>query len=201
MPRFSDPWRAILVLLALCPRAVIAQTEPGSGEQEQVGAALSLRAGLSWLSGKPLPIAALAGTVRLSTTFELGGEGVVGLRSVRLSPGDTQNQTEMETGYGGILLRWRPAGDMPGIRWTGALLLGAGAARVRSPLSNTPVITENYFLLEPRLHLGVAQNRPIRFHGDAGYRIALGADPLPGISATELRGATLSLALQYVHGP
>ena len=166
-----------------------------------MGAALAVRSGVSWLSNEPLPIAALAGTLRLSTAFEVGGEGIFGLRRVRLTPEGPANGSEIGTGYGGILLRWRPAGDAPGIRWAGGLLLGAGTARIRSPLAGTPVITENYFVLEPRIQLGVAQDRRLRFHGEAAYRIALTADPPTGIGTAELRGATLSLAVQYVHDP
>ncbi len=201
MPRSVDACGAILLVLAVFPVVSAAQSEPGLGGEERVGAALTIRAGVSWLSSEPLPVAALAGTLRLSTTFELGGEGIIGLRRVRLTPGQSPNRSEIGTGYGGILLRWRPAGDVPGIRWAGGLLLGAGAARIRSPLSGAPVITENYLLIEPRVQLGVAQDRPIRFHGEAAYRIALTADPPAGIGATELRGATLSLAVQYVRDP
>ena len=151
-----------------------------------MGAALAVRSGVSWLSNEPFPVAALAGTLRLSTTFEVGGEGIFGLRRVRLTPEGSPNRSEVGTGYGGILLMWRPAGDAPGIRWAGGLLLGAGAARIRSPLAGTPGITENYFVLEPRIQLGVAQDRRLRFHGEAAYRIALTADPPTGIGTAEL---------------
>ncbi len=201
MPRSFGSCRAVLLLLAASPVESAAQDEPALGEEERIGAALAIRAGVSWLSNEPVPMAALAGTLRLSTTFELGGEGVISLQKARLTPGESPNRSEIGTGYGGVLLRWRPAGDVPGIRWAGALLVGAGAARIRSALSGSPVITENYLLLEPRIQLGVAQDQSIRFHGEAGYRIALTADPPAGIRATELRGATVSLAVQYVRDP
>ena len=201
MPRSFGSCGAVLLVLAATPIASAGQSEPGLGEAERVGAALTIRAGGSWMSNEPLPVAALAGTLRLSPTFELGGEGVISLQTAKLTPGESPNRSEIGTGYGGVLLRWRPAGDVPGIRWAGGLLLGAGAARIRSPLSGSPVITENYFLIEPRIQLGAAQDRSIRFHGEAGYRIALTADPPAGIRATELRGATVSLAIQYVRDP
>ena len=201
MPRSISNCGTVLLALAGFPAAVTAQAEPGLGEEARVGAALAVRSGVSWLSSEPFPMAALAGTLRLSTTFEVGGEGIFGLRRVRLTPEGSPHRSEVGTGYGGVLLMWRPAGDAPGIRWAGGLLLGAGAARIRSPLAGTPGITENYFVLEPRIQLGVAQDRRLRFHGEAAYRIALTADPPTGIGTAELRGATLSLAVQYVHDP
>jgi len=178
-----------------------AQEYPSLGQDGQVGAAISLRSGVAWLSRRPLPILAVAGTLRLSKTVELGGEGVIGLGAVRLSPGDPAGRSELETSYGGALVRWRPAGDAPGLRWGWGLLLGAGSARVQSPLTEGPALSENYFLIDPRFDLLVRQDRSLRFFGEAGYRIAFGADPLPGIRIAELRGPTLSFAVQYVLDP
>ena len=201
MLRCPDPCGAVLAFLFLGPGTAAGQTQPALGQDGEVGAALSVRTGVTWLSNRPLPIVAVAGTLRLSTTFELGGEGVVGVGAVRLSPADSPDRSKMETGYGGILVRWRPAGDAPGLRWAGGLLLGAGRAQIESPLTSAPVVSENYFLIEPRFDLLLSQDRPLRVYAETGYRIALGADPLPGIRVTELRGPTLSLAAQYVLDP
>ncbi len=202
MPRAKNSSGAILVLLMLLgPGYADAQTEPALGSDSRVGAAFSARSGVTWLSGRPLPTAAIAGTLRLSSTVELGGEGVFGLGAIRLSPEVSPDRSELRTGYGGVVLRWRPAGDVPGVRWGGGLLVGAGAARIQSPLADAEIFTENYFLVEPRVGLLLRQDRSVRPHAEAAYRIVLGADPLPGIRVTELRGPSLSVGVQYVRDP
>jgi len=195
--------RHVILSLALMPFpwTAAAQVAPSLGQDRQVGAAISVRSGVAWLSRRPLPILAVSGTLRLSTTVEVGGEGVIGLGAVRLSSKDPADRSELETSYGGALVRWRPAGDALGVRWGWGLLLGAGSARIQSPLAEGPVLSENYFLIDPRFDLLVRQDRSLRFFAEAGYRIAFGADPLPGIRIAELRGPTLSLAAQYVRDP
>lgn len=171
------------------------------GSEGEVGAAVSLRAGATWLGSRLLPVAALSGTLRLSSRLEIGGEGVIGLDAIRLSPEDSPDRSELTSGYGGVLIRWRPAGDVPGVRLGGSILLGAGTARIRSPLAEATIVSENYFVLEPRVDVLVRQDRPVRFSASAGYRIATGADDLPGIRVSELRGPALSLAVQLVRDP
>ena len=201
MPRSIAPSGAVLALLIVGPAWLAGQSQPSLGEDGEVGATFSLRSGVTWVSDGALPIAAVSGTLRLSTTMELGGEAVLGLGAIRLSPKDAPDRSELDTGYGGLLVRWRPAGDLPGLRWGGGLLLGAGSARIRSPLATATIVSENYFLIEPRFNLLARQDRSIRFAAEAGYRITLGFDAQPGIRLTELRGPALSLAAQYVRDP
>ena len=201
MPRSIDLCGAVLVLLLAGPGYAAGQTQPALGEDGEVGAAISVRSGVTWLSNQPLPIAAVTGTLRFSTRLEIGGEGVIGLGAIRLSPEGSPDRSELETGYGGVLVRWRPAGDVPGLRWAGGLLIGAGSAQIQSPLADATIVSENYFLIEPRFSLLVRQDHRLRFSAEGGYRMALGVDPLPGIRVTELRGPTLSLAAQYVRDP
>ena len=133
--------RAVLVLLLAGPGYAAGQTQPALGEDGEVGAAISVRSGVTWLSNQPLPIAAVTGTLRFSTRLEIGGEGIIGLGAIRLSPEGSPDRSELETGYGGVLVRWRPAGDVPGLRWAGGLLIGAGSARIQSPLADATIVS------------------------------------------------------------
>jgi hypothetical protein len=201
MPRYLPTIAVLAVLLAAWPGTAEGQSGPGLGVDNEVGFAVSARLGVDWLGERPLPVAGLAGTLRLSRTLEVGGEGIIGLRAIRISPETAPVRSELTSGYGGILIRWRPAGDVPRVRWGGGLLLGAGTVRIRSPLTEGFIATENYLLLEPRVELLVRQDRTVRFSAAAGYRITSGGEALPGIGVTALRGFSLSAAVQLVRDP
>ena len=201
MSRLIDLRRYVLVPLLIAPTTVSGQVEPSLGDEGEVGAAVSLRAGVTWVSRRSLPIVGLGGTLRFSPSVELGGEAVLGIGAVRLPPEESPEGFEMENSYGGAILRWRPAGDMGGLRWGWGLLLGAGSARIRSRHSEGPLVSENYFLVEPRVDLLVRQDRSFRFMAEGGYRIPLDSDPLPGVQPSELRGPSFSVAVQYVRDP
>ena len=193
---------ALLSLLALLlPGAVMAQTEPGIGPDADVGAALSLRGGATWLGSHVLPVASLAGTLRLTPYLELGAEGVVTPRPATISPPGSPDRLELRIGYGGVLLRWRPAGAAPGLHWGGSVHVGAGTARIRSPLADAELASENFFFLEPGLHALARQDRALRLSLDAGYRVVAGARTLPGLARDEFRGPTLTLTVQVVRDP
>lgn len=201
MPRPVALLVTLAALLAGWPGRAEGQEGPGLGGDSEVGFAVSARLGVSWLGTRGLPIAGIAGTLRFSPTLEVGGEGVIGLAAIRISPKTAPVRSELTSGYGGILIRWRPAGDVSGARWGGSMLLGAGTARIRSPLQEGFIVTENYLLVEPRVELLARQDRTLRFSATAGYRITWGAEPLPGIGVRELRGFTLSAAIQLVRDP
>ncbi|MSR22101.1 MAG: hypothetical protein EXR92_00930, partial [Gemmatimonadetes bacterium] len=145
---------------ALLPGSALAQAGPGIGA-EAVGAALSARAGATWFGSHVLPVGSFAGTLRLSPFLELGAEGVFTLRPARISPPGSPDRTELSTGYGGLLLRWRPAGGVPGVRWGTSVQLGAGTVRIRSPLTAAELASENFYFLEPGLHLLFHQDRRV----------------------------------------
>jgi len=192
----------ILMLLALRPPGLQAQaSSPGTGNDAEVGAALSARSGVTWIGSQGVPILALAGVVRLSQHLELGGEGVLLVRSVRVSPEGSPDASELRSGYGGLILRWKPAGNLPGARWGGSLLLGSGTARVRSRLVEADLASQNFLFLEPSVHLLLRQDRTVRLSADAGYRITFGADSLPGLGPGEFRAPMLSLTVQVVRDP
>jgi len=199
MSRFSP----CLLALGLLGSAfgIAGQETPSLGSEGEVGAAASLGLAMTWLGGRPLPMYAVAGTLRLTPTVELGGEGVSGLRSVRLAGGLAGDPAELTFGYGGVLLRWRPAGDLPGVRIGGSLLAGAGTARVRSVPPGDTSASENHFVLEPRVNASIRAHDRLRVFSAAGYRIAFGAGALPGVGVSDLRGPTVILGAQLVVGP
>jgi hypothetical protein len=180
---------------------VAGQEAPSLGSEGEVGAAASLGLAMTWLGGRPLPMYAVAGTLRLTPTLELGGEGVSGLRPVRLSGGGPDDASELTFGYGGVLIRWRPAGDLPGVRVGGSLLAGAGTARVRSIPPGGTSVSENHFVLEPRVNASLRPHDRFRVFAAAGYRVTFGAGALPGVGVSDLRGPTVILGAQLVVGP
>jgi hypothetical protein len=178
-----------------------APSGPSLGSEGEVGAAASLGLWMTWLGGRPLPMYSVAGSLRLTPTVELGGEGVVGFRAVPLAGGILGEESELTFGYGGILLRWQPAGDLPGVRIGGSLLAGAGTARVRLVPAGGTEASENHFILEPRVVASIRQRDRFRVFAAAGYRIAFGAGTLPGVPLSDLRGPTLGVGGQVVVGP
>jgi hypothetical protein len=194
---------ACVLALGLLGNAVgaAAQEAPSLGSEGEVGATASLAFPMTWLGGRPLPMYALAATLRLTPTLELGGEGVSGLRSIRLAGVGPGEESELTFGYGGVLLRWRPAGELPGVRVGGSLLAGAGTARVRSVPPGGASTSENHFILEPRVHASIRPHARVRVFSAAGYRIAFGAGALPGIGASDLRGPIVSVGAQLIVGP
>jgi hypothetical protein len=191
----------LLIIVLMAPGVASGQGTPGTGSDHEVGAAVSVRAGATWIGGRSIPIAGISGTLRLSPQFELGGEGVLTLGTARVSPGDSADRSEIRMGYGGLLVRWRPAGGLPGVRWGGSFLLGSGAARIRSPLVDADIAARSYFFIEPSVHLLLLQDRIVRISLDGGYRVTFGPDALPGVSGEEFRAPVLSLGLQWIRDP
>jgi len=195
--------RTLFLLLVLTTGAgpVLGQDAPGLGPDAEVGGTLGLRTGVLRVGSGLLPVLGFGGGLRLSPQVELGAEVVFSLRAVALSSENSPGAGSLKLAHTGASLRWRPAGDAPGVRWGGSILFGAGTARVRSPLAATEIAHRNFLLLEPRVHILFRQHQRMRGSVDAGYRLSFGAGALPGILATELRGPTFSLSLQYVRRP
>jgi hypothetical protein len=192
----------LLALAGLLGTAVgvAGQEGPSLGSEGEVGAAASFGLALTWIGSRPLPMYSVAAILRLTPTIELGGEGLSGLRAVNLGVGP-DGESELTFGYGGVVLRWRPAGDLPGIRIGGSLLAGAGAARVRSVPPGGTSASENHFVLEPRVEASIRPRDRFRAFAAVGYRIAFGAEALPGVGVTDYRGPTFSMGAQLVVGP
>jgi hypothetical protein len=202
MPRSMRAPRLLSFLLIACltPAALPAQG-PGLGPASEVGWAGGVRLGALHAVDRIVPMGALSGVFRLSPRFEVGGEGVLALRSVRVSPDGSPDRSELSLGYGGLLLRYGlpPGNAARGIR--PAALIGAGRARVESPLVETDIGSENFLLIEPSVEVFLPFAPRFRPTLNAGYRMVLGADDLPGVRPAQLRGVTLSLTLNLVRDP
>lgn len=189
---------ALLVLA--CPPAA-AQVVPGVGAEGEVGFAFSLRQGLTRAVGHTLPVLGLEGVLRLSPSFEAGGEGVLGLRRLPVSSGGSAGSAFVELGYGGLRLRHHTARQRSPQGWNVALLLGAGTARVLSALAETELGTDNFIVVEPSMAHSRSVGGSFVASLSAGYRFTPGADALPGVASGALRGAVASLELRLVMDP
>jgi hypothetical protein len=195
--------RSVVLLLFIlhAPVCLGAQTLPGLGADAEVGAAIEVRAGATWVGQHTIPTLALGGLLRLSPHVEVGAEALISLRRARLHRDGSPGSEELAIGQAGAVLRWRPAGDLGGFRWAGSIALGAGNARIQSSMVNETLTSENFIVFEPRVHLLARQDSQVRLSLDGGYRMTAGAAPLPGLPATALRGPTLSATIQVVRDP
>ncbi len=201
MPR-TLPALASLLLLTLCPATIHAQG-PGLGSENRVGAAVSLRAGATWVDGGPTPIGSLSATLRLSRQFEVGGEAAMTLRPTLLDSEESSDAPELSLGYGGLLLRWtsEEGTPSPSFRWRAGLLLGAGSARLESVVLDHEVASENFLFAEPEIALLLSQDRNIRLSIEGRYRLASATARLSELGPQGVRGASLTLGVQFVHDP
>jgi len=191
----------LLLLILQAPAFVAAQALPGLGADAEVGSALEARPGVTWVGRHAIPTLALGGLLRLSHHVEVGAEALISLRPARLHRDGSPGSEELAIGQAGAVLRWRPAGDLGGIRWAGSIALGAGNARIQSSMVNETITSENFIVFEPRAHVLARQDSSVRLSLDGGYRMTVGAAPLPGLSTTALRGPSLSATVQVVRDP
>lgn len=174
---------------------------PTLGPDGTVGASLELRPAASRIADRLLPLLGVAGGVHLSPWVELAGEAVVALRRVRVSPDDSPDRSELTLGYGGVSLRYHLSPGSSASSWSGALLVGAGTARVRSTLVGQDVGTDNFFVVEPNVSYQRYFRPNVAGAVSGAYRFTPGFDPLPGLEAGSLRGFVLSLSVRFVRHP
>jgi len=191
----------LLLILLAAPACLAGQMLPGLGADAEVGAAIEARAGATRVGQHTIPTLALGGLLRLSPHVEVGAEALISLRRARLHRDGSPGSEELAIGQAGAVLRWRPAGDLGGIRWAGSIALGAGNARIQSSMVSETITSKNFIVFEPRAHLLVRQDSSVRLSLDGGYRMTVGAAPLPGLSATALRGPSISATVQVVRDP
>lgn len=190
------------VIFALVPGPGAAQAGgPGLGNEAEVGASVSIQPGVTWLGGQVVPFVAMAATLRLSRRVELGGRGVLAVRSVRGPDVEAVEPRRVTTSYGGMLLRWRPAGDVPGVRWGSSLHMGAGTARIRPFLTGAEDASENFLFLEPGVQLLIRQAHNVRFSLDGSYRVTFGDRAISNMLDGHVRGPVLAASIQFVRDP
>jgi len=183
----------IALLLPTAPAS--GQTTPSLGPDGEVGGAIWVRPALSTAVNSTLPLLGLGAALRLSSRFELGGEGVMGLQHVEVSPATSPDRSELSFGYAGVHIRVFATSESLEDRLSGNLLVGAGTARIRSTLVGTEVATDNFAVFEPSLSYRFRGPRGVQGAVGAGYRFTLGSDPLPGVESGAIQGAVVSLAV------
>jgi hypothetical protein len=126
-----------------------------------------------------------------------GGRFAIGGAGLALTGNVVESSTgfELGMGYGGLTLQyWHPW--IRGLAWEANLLLGAGHAEVRSPLTGNEVGSDNFSVVEPEVGLSLTTLPWLRVGGSLGYRMAWGVEDLPQVAVDDLRSLSLSLTLR-----
>jgi hypothetical protein len=194
------------LLLVWTGGTVHAEAQPtpsrlGLSEDGRVGARVGASLGIGTLKGD---LAAQTGgrfALELLPWLRTGGEGTVILRAPRISADDAGERSELTLGYGGVFLEVGRRNRSPPDPWAMGFLLGAGTARIRSPLQESELDTRNFFLVEPSVAREARVAGPARLEGRLAYRLPLDARPLLGVRADDLRGVSLRLTLSLVRSP
>lgn len=190
------------ILGPLFPRGGLeGQLAPGLGAGGEVGAVASVRPVGSRVGEHLMPLLALGFALRVSPAVEIGGEGILGLQRVRVSADDSPDRTELGLGYGGVSIRYGPGSGNGVSGFHGAVLLGAGTARVHSTLVDAELDADNFFVIEPSLEYRARVGRGLAAGLGVGYRFTPGAAGLPRVPRDTTAGPTFSLVLHLVRNP
>ena len=185
----------VMIGLLLPAVSAFGQAPPSLGPDGEVGGAIWVRPALSSAVNSTLPVLGLGAALRLTPRFELGGEAVIGLHPVRVSPPASPDRSELSLGYAGVHLRVFATSGFLEDRLSGNLLAGAGTARIRSALVGTDVATDNFAVFEPSLSWRIRAPRGVQGSVGAGYRFTFGSDPLPGVDPGAIQGVVVSVAV------
>ncbi len=177
------------------------QLTPRLGSDGEVGAVASVRPVGSRVGEHVMPLVALGFALRVSSSLEIGGEGLLGLGRVRVSADDSPDRAELGLGYGGVSIRYGPGSGKGVSGLHGAVLLGAGTARVHSTLINAELDADNFFVVEPSLEYRIGIGRGLAAAAGVGYRFTPGAAALPRVPQGATSGPALSLVLHLVRNP
>jgi hypothetical protein len=192
---------AVLVAPLLPGGQLEGQLAPRLGVDGEVGAVASVRPVGSRVGQHVMPLLALGFALRVSPALEIGGEGLLGLRRVRVSADDSPDRAELGMGYGGVSIRYGPGSGNGVSGLHGAVLLGAGTARVHSTLINAELDADNFFVVEPSLEYRMGIGRGLAAAAGVGYRFTPGAAALPRVPHDATAGPTLSFVLHLVRNP
>lgn len=205
MPSLSGPRRhpglaglvLALALAALEPAALAAQSSDATtGATVEPWAASRLA--ITDLSGRRRALAGVRGGLALGRRFLIGGEGTALLSTVPVDDRGTASGFDLDVGYGGVVLGFRPN---PARAWSlsTGVLLGAGHATVRDPAAGSEVGADNFVIAVPELSLSWRPLTWIGVSAGGGYRLVGGVNDLPGVASGELGGPSLTLELHLGH--
>lgn len=187
----------------MLPGALVGQDagEPRLGPEGRVGAVVSLRTTAMGVADHLVPMVGLGLGIRLSPRLELVGEGSVGLRDVPVSSAEAQTLSELALGYGGVLLRYGPGSGGTGAGFNTHILLGAGTSRLRSPLVDAELNSDNFRILETGVEYRLSLHRAWTVAFGGGYRFTTATTELPAVDTGPMRGPYASLSLLLLRGP
>lgn len=197
--------RVLLLFLGalLLPVATYAQTAgaPGLGSEREVGAVFSLRATALEVADQVIPMAGLGFGIRISSLWEVAGEGSFAMRAVPVSPRGTPDRSELTLGYGGLVLRYGGGTDSGQSGAHAHILVGAGTSRLRSLLVDAELNTDNFNVFETGVDYRFPLGRATALAVGAGYRFTSATTELPTVRSGPMKGPFASFSLSLLRAP
>ena len=182
----------LLLLILLSWPALVAGQESAEPSSPQVGFAASTAVKVSSVDGEARAFFGGWAGLSLGDRVYLGGGGYAMSAPVDVAGSGPGTTLELGLGYGGVVVGYRmPLGEGPW--WVGAnALLGAGNAEIQDPIVGT---SDNFFVAEPEISLGLRLHSHLNASVGAGYRFVAGVGDLAGLRAQDLRALTGTLSL------
>lgn len=162
--------RGVCALLPLAFGAPLAaQSEPS----DALPAFVEAQVGVTRVTGVSAGYAGVAATLGLGGGLRIGGGAWSVLRRIDEGPVLEGMGLDLGIGYGGALLEYRP----PAAPVSARLLVGGGAATLRTIPVGTPFDTETFVVIEPSVVVETSVAGPLSVGLTAGYRITREVDP------------------------
>lgn len=188
--------RSTGIRLALATGVALALTaahlDAQEASSEPFPAALDVYLGVTGVAGVAAGQAGFAGSLRLARNLRIGGGAWSVLR--RIDEGDALDGTGLELGlgYGGVFAEMGPA-HLP---LSARLLVGGGAATLKTAAVGTPFDTETFVVVEPALVGRIALPGPFAFGIVTGFRQVLGVEDFFPAGDHDLDGFRASVFLR-----
>lgn len=184
---------ALLGVLLLLQGAVVlaAQDEgrPAGGGR----AFLNLHSALARPVGDLRLMVGGAAGLTVGRSFTVSGVAYVLPSRIAFASPAAPDELEVTMGYGGVRVHRDFGSGPPGI---GAeLLLGAGNAEVRDPVTEVRFGTDNFVVVQPMATAGTTLSSRFRFEAAVGWRFLLGVEDLAGLEAEDLGGWSAEMRL------
>jgi hypothetical protein len=133
-------------------------------------------------------------SLRVSSRFSVGGFGYGTAQSIRIVEGALPE--DLRLGYGGLVLDVAlKSTEMMDL--SSSLLVGAGNAQIHAQPIGNQLGSDNFLVFEPRLNLATSRIRRVRGTLGTGYRFVAGVQDLPRLTASDLRGWTITLSVSF----
>lgn len=126
--------------------------------------------------------------------FFFGGGGWVLNGDQALEGAGSDTGLQLRMAYGGAVVGGTVAPVGP-LAVTGSVLMGAGNARILVRAVGAEIAADNFLVLEPTLSLQATPREPFVVQGTVGYRWVTGVEDISGVTAPQLRGLGVTLAV------